>query len=521
MPRNARLTSARRSARITRVAFGLALALVSGAALATESMIENIRLSTDNGRSRMVLDLSQPANYHIFTLTNPNRIVLDVKNARLSGTPDALNFSGTPVRKMRFGKQADSLRMVLEVSRSPQASGFLLPAGNGVGPRLVIDLYEDNSGVAPTVVEAVPPSATSAATAARPAAEPAPLVDLSEPDAPAPLAPAKPIGTPKPAPAAAPSVVAPAPLAEIPPPRAAEPQLALVPTPVMSTPPPAPLKPVITADSAQGRSRDVVIAIDPGHGGKDPGAIGHYGTQEKDVVLSIAQRLGTLLDQQPGVKAVLTRSGDQFVPLRERMTMARQYKADLFISIHADSSEDSRAHGSSVYMLSPHGATSEAARWLADRENSADLIGGVRLDDKDPLLASVLLDLSQSATSEASLNLASSVLNSLHQAGRIRSRKVEKAGFVVLKSPDIPSILVETAYVSNVDEEHLLSDQSAQQTIANALLQGVHNYLREHAPPGSTVAELNRQRHPSIGEGGPEAYQVNSAEPSRDARTAN
>jgi N-acetylmuramoyl-L-alanine amidase len=254
--------------------------------------------------------------------------------------------------------------------------------------------------------------------------------------------------------------------------------------------------PVVAADRpvhaahARPEGRDLIIAIDAGHGGEDPGAIGKYGTREKDVVLAIARELMSRVNTETGMHAVLTRDGDYFVPLRDRMRRARARQADLFVSIHADSIADRSIDGSSVYILSPRGATSEAARWLAERENAADLIGGVSLDDKNNLLASVLLDVSQSAAMNASQIAAERVLRQLSQAGQIRKAQVQQAGFMVLKSPDIPSMLVETAYISNPAEELKLRSQQQQGRLAGAIQHGVHDYFYANPPAGSRVAQL-------------------------------
>ena len=237
-----------------------------------------------------------------------------------------------------------------------------------------------------------------------------------------------------------------------------------------------------------GDERDVVIAIDAGHGGEDPGALGHRGTREKDVALAVARALAGLVAKQPDMRPVLIRDGDYIVSLRRRMEIARESRADLFVSIHADAFTDSRAHGSSVYALSERGATSEAARWLAERENAADLIGGVSLDDKDDLLASVLLDLSQTATLSASLQAGAHVLNELDTIGELRRRDVQQAGFLVLKSPDIPSILVETAYISNPQEERRLADPREQARLASSILAGIRSYFLENPPAGTRLA---------------------------------
>jgi N-acetylmuramoyl-L-alanine amidase len=237
-----------------------------------------------------------------------------------------------------------------------------------------------------------------------------------------------------------------------------------------------------------GRGRNVVVALDAGHGGKDPGAVGRHGTREKDVVLQIARRLKARIDREPGMEAYLTRDGDYFVPLRERIERARRQRADLFVSIHADAFKNRQARGSSVYVLSPRGATDEAARWLAARENAADLVGGVSLDDKDAMLASVLLDLSQTAAIDASVNVADQVLSRLGTVGRLHRSTVGRAGFLVLKSPDIPSILVETAFISNPDEEAQLKNARHQEALAGAIVDGIRAYFYDNPPPGTLLA---------------------------------
>jgi N-acetylmuramoyl-L-alanine amidase len=254
-------------------------------------------------------------------------------------------------------------------------------------------------------------------------------------------------------------------------------------------------EPVIVAEESETSLRDVIIAIDAGHGGKDPGAVGHNGTMEKDVVFAIASRLDKLIAKEPGMRPVMIREGDVYLPLRERIERARSHKADLFISIHADAALNTAAYGSSVYVLSRTGASSEAARWLAERENAADLIGGVRLDDKDDTLARVLMDLSQTATIEASIMLADDMLAALQTVGEARSQRVEQAGFVVLKSPDIPSVLIETAYISNSTEEQRLRSSSYQESLALAMLNGVREYFSDHSPPGTLLASIRRDRH--------------------------
>ena len=239
--------------------------------------------------------------------------------------------------------------------------------------------------------------------------------------------------------------------------------------------------------------RDVIVVIDPGHGGQDPGAIGPTGTREKKVVFSIAKKLEKMINKEPGMKAVLTRNGDYYMGLRKRLKKAREANADFFVSIHADAFDDPRARGASVYTLSTNGATSEAARWLANRENAADLVGGVSLDDKDDVLASVLLDLAQNATTEASQKAARNVLYRLKKLGRVHGNGVHQASFVVLKSPDVPSILVETAFISNPGEEERLKSSAYRKRMAKAIFQGIRAYFNKNAPAGTFLA--SRKRH--------------------------
>jgi N-acetylmuramoyl-L-alanine amidase len=234
--------------------------------------------------------------------------------------------------------------------------------------------------------------------------------------------------------------------------------------------------------------RDVIIAIDAGHGGEDPGAKGPSGVYEKKVVLKIAEDLVRAINNERGMKAVMIRKGDYYMSLRKRIAKAREYKADLFMSIHADAFRDPKVHGSSVYVLSKGGASSEAAKWLAESENASDLIGGVSLGDKDDVLASVLFDLSQTASLEASIDIADRVLRGLKSVGKVHKRTVQSAGFAVLKSPDIPSILIETAFISNPTEEKKLLSKKHRNKMANAIVLGLHGYFRDFAPEGTILA---------------------------------
>ncbi len=245
----------------------------------------------------------------------------------------------------------------------------------------------------------------------------------------------------------------------------------------------------VRSAGAAGEGRDIIVAIDAGHGGQDPGAIGRSGTREKDVVLGIATALARRIDAEPGMRAVLTRGNDRFIPLRDRMTIARKNRADIFVSVHADSIANREVSGSSVYVLSDRGATNEAARWLAERENAADLKGGVSLADKQGQLASVLMDLSQTASIGSSMEAAERVLTFMDRVGEVRKSRVQQAGFVVLKSPDIPSMLVETAYISNPAEEKRLRTSQHQERIANAIFSGVREYFRASPPDGTLFAQ--------------------------------
>ena len=253
-------------------------------------------------------------------------------------------------------------------------------------------------------------------------------------------------------------------------------------------PDPVPLKPIKAAHAPPVQGRVVVVAIDPGHGGQDPGAIGPGGTKEKVVVLDIAKQLAARIDREPGMRAVLTRDSDVFLSLRERIRRARAAGAELFVSVHADAVPNREVTGSSVYVLSDKGATDEQARWLADRENAADLVGGISLDDKDPALASVLVDLTQGAQIWQSMTAAERVLRSLGRVNTVRKPQVQQAGFVVLKSPDIPSMLVETAFISSPQDERLLGIPERRTALAEAIFDGVRQFFIDHPPDGSRFA---------------------------------
>ncbi len=254
------------------------------------------------------------------------------------------------------------------------------------------------------------------------------------------------------------------------------------------------LVPVKRASEAYRPGRDIVIAIDPGHGGHDPGSIGKQRTREKDVALIISRELARRINAEEGMKAVLVRDSDIYVDHRARTSFARRHKADLFVSVHADAVSDRRASGASVYALSLKGASDEAAKQLAERENTS--VGGVSLQDKDDVLASVLIDLSQNASLSASLDVGSHVIREMSQIAKMHRKTVQQAGFLVLKSPDMPSILVETAFISNPDEEKKLRDKRHQGRLANAILAGIRNYFYTNPPPDTLIA-ANLRREPT------------------------
>ena len=402
-----------------RLLAGLGLWLVSQAVVFAETVdFKGVRLWAAPDHTRVVFDTSGTVKHKIFSLANPNRVVIDVPSANASKTLVAAKNQSGLVQGIRTArKDKDTLRIVLDLTQGAKPKSFSLKPNEKYGHRLVVDLYEQ--GAAPVK------------TASR---------------APAKQKTVKPVST-----AAASNA--------------------------------APVK--TSLQVADTPFRDLVIAIDAGHGGEDPGALGRRGTREKTVVLAIARKLAELIKKEPGMRPVMIREGDYYIGLRQRINKARKHNADLFISIHADAFRDRRAHGSSVFVLSNRGASSEMARWLAAKENSADLAGGVSLDDKDDVLASVLLDLSQSASREASHEVASNMLGELKRVGKTHKSTVQSAGFMVLKSPDIPSILVETAFISNPTEETNLRSSKYQAKLAKAMLIGIRDYFDNNPPPGT------------------------------------
>jgi len=373
-----------------------ALIVLSWADLASaQTTVDGIRLWAGPERTRVVLDLSGPVDHRLFTLSGPDRVVIDLSHATMAGAmPDASGL----VRQMRAGaREGDGLRLVIDLAGHARPRSFLTEPNEQYGHRLVIDL--------------------ESLDAAAPAAQ-GPVVAVTD------------------------------------------------------------------------ETRDVIVAIDAGHGGEDPGASGRSGTPEKAITLALARALQREIDALPGMRAYMVRDGDYFLQLHNRRERARAAGADLFVSLHADSFRDSRARGAHVFALSPNGASSERARILAERENSADHIGGVALAQTDNVLATVLLDLAQTAAISASLDVGESVLSGLDGVTRLHKRTVQQAAFVVLKSPDIPSILIETGYITNPDEEANLRSPQFQQRMAAAIASGVRSYFWANAPSGTAIAQM-------------------------------
>ncbi|RUL79860.1 N-acetylmuramoyl-L-alanine amidase [Dyella choica] len=404
--------------------------------------VKNARVWAGHDYTRVVFDLSGPAKYKLSQVGD--QVMLELAdssaNGRLAPAAQGL-FKG-----LVSAAQGDALRLTASVAPNSQPKTFVLGPSGQAGYRLVLDLY--------------PGSGKQPATPARSS-----VPDESDETA---------VASSKTAPA-----IAPADQADTP-----------APVVVNASSKLTSRKGVTTRQAAVllNSQRQVVVAVDAGHGGKDQGAHGPDGTLEKDVTLAVARNLAALINRQPGMKAILTRDGDYFIPLKQRYEIARQNQADLFVAVHADSYSSSDARGSSVWVLSSRGKSSVAAQMLADRENSSDLIGGVSLAAENDSLASVLLDMQQGWAVQASETVAQNVLNALSALGPTHRGYVERANFVVLRSPDVPSILVETAFISNPTEEHRLRDPSHQQQLATAIMDGVKGYFLSSPPPGTWFA---------------------------------
>lgn len=379
-------------------------------ALGKQAEILSARIWESPESTRLVMELSETVQYKVMTLSNPDRIVIDVTNAqKKTNAFSKIDYSESPVKEIRTGiRNGNDIRIVLDLKEKVDANSFLLKANDQYKERLVFDLMSGSKKMK--------------------------LVQDS-------------------------------------------------------------LKSKVDNTAVSSGKRDIIVVIDPGHGGEDPGAIGPNGVREKEVVLELSKALRDKLNAKQGFKAVLTRERDYYIGLRERTVLARKFNADLLISVHADAFSKPQAKGASVYAVSTRGATSEMARWLAKRENSSDLIGGIdglNLGDKDDVLAGVLLDLSSTASLTASLGVGSQVLNQMGKLAHLHKKTVQQAGFVVLKSPDIPSILVETGFISNPTEAQKLKSSAYQQQMADSIHKGVVRYFEKTPPPGTFVAWLKQ-----------------------------
>lgn len=430
------------------------------AAVAQSATVNGVRVWRAPDHTRLVLDLDAPVQHSLTLANNPNRIILDVPATKMNSDLVAkLQLADTPVIIVRSSVQNKTdLRLVMDLKSKVAPNSFFLKANAGMHDRLVIDLYDD--------VNALPN--TTANQPVRPAGQAAPSTSL--PPLPT-VAAANPSSSKEEATKTLPDNTQATAIAI---------QAQTVPT----------LEPIKSATDFGGR-RSIIIAVDAGHGGEDPGAMGPNRLREKVVTLSIAKELVAAINATPGFTGKLTRTGDYFIPLKKRRDIARTMKADLFVSIHADAFTKPSARGASVFALSRNGATSETARFLAQRENESDLIGGVgsiSLDDKDQVLAGVLVDLSMTATLNSSLQVGNHVLNSMGGIARLHKHHVEQAGFMVLKAPDVPSILIETGFISNPEEARKLATPAYRKQMAQSVFKGVRQYFMQNPPAGTYIA---------------------------------
>ncbi|ATQ75297.1 N-acetylmuramoyl-L-alanine amidase [Massilia violaceinigra] len=436
--------------------------------------------------TRVTLENDSDLKVTHFTVPDPQRLVVDIEGLELNPTLKSLVAkiqSGDPyIKQVRVGQNRPNVvRLVFDLKEEIKPQVFTLEPVGTYKHRLIFDLYP---------VKAVDPIAAMIEKGEWSRAD----APVGSPELPAP-APKPPVAaTPTTTPPASAPVTAPVPAPVLVPPAGpvlAQPTVPVapaLPVPKTDLPEPAPVRPDPPRVAAQKGDkggkvvRMMTIALDPGHGGEDPGAIGSAGTREKDIVLAIAKRLKFKLEEQPNMRVMLTRDGDYFVPLGVRVEKARKVQADLFVSIHADAFMLPTARGSSVFVLSEKGATSTAARWLANKENLADAIGGVNIQSHDKQIASVLLDLSTTAQINDSMKLGKAVLGEISGIARLHKGSVEQAGFAVLKAPDIPSILIETAFISNPEEEAKLRDNGYQDQIAAAITKGIKRYFAANPP---------------------------------------
>lgn len=399
--------------------FSLAVTLLPNILSAAE--VRGLRLWPAPDNTRLVFDLNAPVEHRLFTLRDPNRIVIDLKNTNVSGVLPSATYNESRIKGIRYAKRGnDGLRVVLDLNNAVQPKSFVLKPHGAYGHRLVVDLFD--------------------ATEAKKVIKKRPVYKTKK------------------------------------------------------------------------HARDLIIAIDAGHGGEDPGAIGQRGTREKDVVLRIAKELEKLVKRERGMKPLMVRTGDYYIGLKQRVKKAQMAQADLFISIHADAFKNGKARGTSVFILSERGASSDLASYLADSENSADLNGGVS-STNDDLLNMVLADMVKNSTLEDSHQIASKVLAGLKGVNRLHKKTVEQAGFAVLKAGR-PAILVETAFISNRNEERKLRSHKHQRALARAIFKGTRSYFRSNPVPGTLLAVRDRKHRIARGEtlsGIAKRYQISLA----------
>ncbi|MDF1683944.1 MAG: N-acetylmuramoyl-L-alanine amidase [Legionellaceae bacterium] len=435
--------------------------------------LDAVAVHEDKNHVLVRFKLSDAFEYKVFTLPNPNRIILDFPSVKDKVHGAAREGGQQLVSGMRTGRSStETLRVVFDATRPMRVVHVGLSKKRGTH-ELILELEPQDTSKRPVVTSNTNIKSITKKMPTKPVQAPAPEI--------------KKVAVVKKAPEVKKvAVVKKAPEIK----KAPEVKKIAV---VKKAPE---LKPIVAQHAPPKVLRDVVVVLDPGHGGKDPGALGVRKSQEKRIVLEIAKKLKKLIDRQPGMRAVLTRDGDYYLGLRERLNIARKHEGDVFVSIHADAFISSKSKGVSVFALSQRGATSEAAQWLAEKENHSEL-GGVDLsglDDENDLIRTVLIDLSQTATTTASVQMGSQVLTRLDHVTSLHSNKVEQARFVVLKSPDIPSILVETGFISNAKEEKNLNDPRYQARITQAMFEGLKKYFWNH-PPHGTRFEVMANAH--------------------------
>ncbi len=452
--------------------------------IARGATILAVRVWPSKDYTRLTIESDGEIKARQFFIADPPRLAVDIEGIDLIPALRELvakvKSDDPNISRIRVGQNAPGVvRLVMDLKQPMLPQVFTLKPVAAYQYRLVFDLYpaQPVDPLEALIAERLIDKSSVSASAP----SPAPAAAVAAPPAPGPARPARDeLGelmaqqSVKPSSAPAPSPVP----AATPSPLTTRPSISKpAPAPsVQATTPAAPAAPEGKTD------RLVIVALDPGHGGEDPGAIGPGGTREKDVVLQIAHRLAGRINQQPNMRAFLTRDSDFFVPLHIRVQKARKVQADLFISIHADAFFTERPQGASVFALSEKGASSSAARWMADKENSADLVGGLNVKAKDDQVQKAMLDMSTTAQISDSLKLGSAMLGEIGSVGKLHKPRVEQAGFAVLKAPDIPSVLVETAFISNPDEEARLRSEDYQVQLADALMRGIRRYFARNPP---------------------------------------